>query len=354
MTRPKKVLAGALGVVLLGVAGLLLWLGLGARKNPVEKTLDEWRSLPQNHATFKALVDLLAKPENKAHLRKVAKTEKSDFLLAAAVEAIRKLDDREASGALIERFRTFRESREGGFAGQNMAALLADWKTEAAIEPLLENADYYCLHGGDVPLARMGPGAIRKVIEVAGSKDDPRRDRAIEIISRVRDPAARDALIEALRTGRPQLRQCAAIALGNYPNDTGVEQALVEAAEGSDASLAPVATGSLLRLDAAKHRLRVFPLLRSRDEFQIIAGCRLAGTHHISEAAPTMRKLLAYEIEPVQYAAAAALSDLGMTLVTKEPQSDGSWVVILTGEVRATLRFRDSAITSELERGRRK
>lgn len=348
MNRPRTIVAALLGLVALAcvAAAIVLFAAAPPEKNPVDKILDRWRreSEPLG-ARFRFLVDELAKPGNEPFLREALKKEKQEYGLSAVVEAIRKLDDRRAAPDLIARFKTFLTTREGSLAGQNMAALLADWKVDAAVEPLLDNPNYYFIHGSEPPLARMGPAAIRRIAAVAGSEQDPRRDWAASLLTTVRDPEARPALLEAVKGGRADLRRSAAAALGNYPG-ADVEAALAEAADDADPRVAEVAIAGLLSLDAPRHRLRVLPLLWSDREAPVQFGCELSAEHRLVENVPALEGLLDHDLEPVRFAAIRALDALGRGPMTARRDAD-AWQVSLGGRA---FTFKDPDVAWELRR----
>ena len=351
MTDRRILTAGILIFVFFGTATAVYLVLRPASSNPVLELLQERRArLPLSLAEYDGLVDALASPGNEPFLREALQEEKNPFLLAAIVTAIGRLGDRGAVPDLIARFRKCTASDEGAPAGDHIAALLADWRVESAIEPLLEQPIFYFPHGGDPPLARMGLVAVRKLIEVADSSEDPRRRRAANVLRHVTDPETRPLLVRALREGLPDLRAAAACALGGCGRDPSSEQALADASEDPRPFVGLAATVAILRLDPEGRPLRILPLLSATEELRLIHGCALAAQYKVTEAEPRLIELLNHESERVRVAAALAVESQGLVALSAGARSADRWEIRLTGAVRSTLAFRDPGAMEELSR----
>lgn len=351
MTRRRIGTAAILVVAFFGIAtGVFLWLR-PAPPDPVADLLRARRSqLPLSPRQVEALIEALAQPGHEPYLRRALREENESALLAAVVTAIRRLGDQGAVPDLIARFRTFAVSHEGALSGDHIAALLADWRVESAVDPLLEQPVFYFPHGAEPPLARMGMEAIRKLILIAGSAEDPRRNRAANVVRQVANPEARPLLVRALREGPPELRAAAACALGFCGRDAVSEAGLSEASEDPRPFVALAATVAVLRLDPEGRPLRVLPLLSATEELRLIHGCALAAQYGVAEAEPRLLELLDHESERVRVAAALALEIRGLVSLSAGAKSADRSELKITGAIRATLVFRDPGAMEELSR----
>lgn len=300
-----------------------------------------------SQAGIDAAIDVLAKPGNKEALRAAVASERDTIGLIVVVGAIAKLDDREAAPALVARLKEMASNRDAFPAGQNIAALLAEWKVKAAVEPLVALPDFYDLHGGSPPLLAMGADGARALLEATEKQDDTRRRRADGVIARFRDPEARDVLLAAAKAGRKSAVQ----ALGNYGGED-VEAALAALADGRDADVADAAVLSLLRIDAVRHRVRLFGMLRSGDPARAALGCEAAGRFRVAVAGETLRTLLAHDSPHVQVAALEALAEIEAAEVVATRGADGSWTVEADGV--GSLRVTDAGLAAAFERRARR
>ncbi|MCS7238178.1 MAG: HEAT repeat domain-containing protein [Thermoguttaceae bacterium] len=179
-------------------------------------------------------------------------------------------------------------------------------------------------------------GLTEKLVGLMGELPPPRQAKLLSVLADRGNPAARPAVLGALKNPDQEVRLAAVRALGKL-GDASAVPALLEVASGADATLAEAAQTVLASLPGREIDEAIVAELGAGSQARQVVAMRLAAQRYIHAAVPRLRKALEAPEAEIRM---AAIHALGYTTKLED-------LPVLTGRLLTTSNAAERAALEE-------